>query len=118
MKNIFDKLKNVFGSKKELSTKELYAQMDEILNQAEADIGGNFFPKEKLLSTEDVHYKSLRLEPGAGFDLIQEKYHKLKEKYNPELYKFDEEKYEKALELEARIEMAYLFFKNKFKIEE
>ena len=117
MKNIFDKFKKVFGAKKELSTQELYAQMDSVLNQAESDVGGEFFPKEELLSTDEVHYKSLELENGSGFDLIQEKYQELKAKYNPELHKSNEDEYEKALELDARLEMAYLYFKNKFNID-
>lgn len=118
MKNIFDKFKNLFEGTKEVSIKELYEKMDTVLNQAEQDVGGNFFPEEKTLSPEEVHYQVLRLKAGADFDLVRKKYAGLKEKYNPELYKSDEKKYKKALELDARLEMAYNYFKNKFKIQE
>ena len=117
MKNILDKFKNLF-EKNEPSTKDLYSKMDALLMQAEEDVGGNFFPKEKTLSTEDVHYRAMHLKSGVGFDVIQQKYAKLKQKYNPDLYKSNEEKYKKAVELNARLEMAYSFFKNKFKIDE
>lgn len=118
MKNIFDKFKNLFDGTKEASIKDLYDKMDTVLNQAEQDVGGNFFPEEKTLSPEEVHYHTLKLKKGADFDLISRNYAKLKEKYNPELYKSDEKKYKKALELVSRVEMAYNYFKNKFEIQE
>lgn len=118
MKNILDKVKGIFNNKKEVSVKELYDNMDEILSQAEQDVGGNFFPEEKLLSVDEVHYRALRLKSGADFELIQKNYARLKEKYNPELYKNDENKYNKAVELDTKLEVAYKYFKNKFKIEE
>ncbi len=118
MKNIFDKFKNLFEGTKEVSIKDLYEKMDTVLNQAEQDVGGNFFPEEKTLSPEEVHYQVIRLKAGADFDLVRKNYARLKEKYNPELYKSDEKKYKKALELDARLEMAYNYFKNKFEIQE
>ena len=116
MKNIFGKIKQVFDGKKELSTKELYAQMDSLLQQVEEDVGGNFFPQEKTLSTDEVHYLALRLKSGANFEMIQKKYSELKKKYNPAHFEKDEVKYKKALELDARVEMAYSYFKSKYDI--
>lgn len=118
MKNIFDKFMNLFNGTKEVSIKDLYDKMDSVLDEAEQEVGGDFFPKEKTLSVEEVHYQTLKLKNGADFESISKNYAKLKEKYNPELYKSDEKKYKKALELVSRVEMAYNYFKNKFEIQE
>lgn len=117
MKNILDKVKSIFNNK-DVSVKELYDNMENVLSQAEQDIGGKFFPEETPLSVEDVHYRALHLKNGADFELIKKNYARLKEKYNPELYKNDENKYNKAVELDTKLEVAYKYFKNKFKIEE
>ena len=116
MKNIIKSLKKILPIKKEPTTKELFDNMDYLLEKAEKDFGGNIFPKEKLLSTEQVHYKTLKLEEGSDFEKIRSNYAKLKTKYNPEKYKNDEIKYQKAVETNTRIDVAFDYFKNKFKI--
>ena len=64
-----------------------------------------------------MHYQALKLKAGAPFEKIKEQYAKLKNKYNPELFKDNETKYEKAKELDARVEFAYCYFKQKLGIE-
>lgn len=117
MKNIINDLKNIIKGNKEISTKEAFELMNKELEEAEKAYGKDIFPKEKLLSPEEVHYNTLELKNGAPFEKIQEHYAKLKKKYNPELFKDDETKYNKAKELDARIEFAFCYFKQKFEIE-
>ena len=119
MNRFIDKLKNFINGKNELSTVDLYNQMEKTLQQAEDDIGGNFFPKdENLLTTEQIHYSALGLNEGADFSAIKDSYKKLKEQYYPEKYRDNNENYQKFLELDTRIEIAYKYFKNKFNIGE
>ncbi len=116
MKDIIKSIKNILPIKKEPNIKDLFNNMSSMLEQAENDFGGNVFPKEKLLSSEQVHYKILKLKAGADFEKIKTNYQKLKQKYNPELYKNDEIKYQKALEANTKIDIAYNYFKNKFQL--
>lgn len=118
MKNILNDLKNMLTGEKEISTKDAFALMNKEIEEAEKSFGKNIFPKDEVLSPEEVHYKALKLKAGAPFEKIQEQYAKLKNKYNPEAFKDNEEKYEKAKELDARVEFAYSYFKQKFGIEE
>ena len=117
MKKLLKSLQKILPIKKEqVTTKDLFDNMHKLLDEAEADFGGNVFPKEKLLSSEQVHYRTLRLKEGSDFEKIRENYSKLKKKYNPENYKKDEAKYQKAIEANMRIELAFNYFKNKYKI--
>lgn len=117
MKNIINDIKNMVTGKKEFSTKEAFALMNKELEEAEKAYGKNIFPEDNVLSPEDVHYQALKLKAGAPFEKIQAQYAKLKNKYNPELFKNNETKFKKAKELDARVEFAYSYFKQKFEIE-
>lgn len=117
MKDIIKSFKNLINTKKEPTTAELFKKMDDVLEQAEQDIGGNFFPKEDTLTTEQVHYLALNLKEGDNFDKIKASYAELKKKYNPELCKDDEERYQKILELSTKLDIAYAYFKKKFNAE-
>lgn len=117
MKNIIKSLKKILPYKKEPTAKELFDRMDKLLNEAEEDFGGNVFPKENDLSTEDVHLKALGVTKDTSFEVIKENYAKLKMKYNPEKYVDDEIKRQKAIEADNRIDIAYDYFKKKFKID-
>lgn len=117
MKNILNDIKNIIkGDNKEISTKDAFALMNKELEEAEKAYGKDIFPKENNLSAEEVHYRALNLKDGAPFEKIQEHYAKLKKKYNPELFESNKEKYEKAKELDARVEIAFQYFKQKFDI--
>ena len=117
MKNIINDIKNIVKGKKEISTKDAFALMNKELEEAEKAYGKQIFPEDKVLSPEEVHYQALKLKAGTPFEKIKEQYAKLKNKYNPELFKDNETKYEKAKELDARVEFAYCYFKQKFGIE-
>lgn len=114
MKNIIKSIKKILPIKKETTAKELFDRMDSLLDEAEKDFGGNFFPKEELLTTEQVHYKALDLNEGSDFEQIKESYIKLKKIYNPQKYKNNEIEYQNAIEANTRIELAFNYFKNKF----
>ena len=117
MKNILNDIKSMIKGEKEISTKDAFALMNKELEEAEKAYGKEIFPNEKVLSPEEVHYRALKLKSGAPFEKIQERYAKLKKKYNPDLYKDNETKFEKSKELDARVEFAYSYFKQKFGIE-
>ena len=53
MKEILDKIKNLVG-KKEPSLADMYKLMNDELKKAEDDMGGNFFPEEKVLTPEQL----------------------------------------------------------------
>lgn len=116
MKNIINDIKNMVTGKKEISTKDAFELMNKELEDAEKAYGKKIFPEENTLTPEEVHYRALKLKAGAPFEKIQEQYAKLKNKYNPELFKDNEKKYEKAKELDARAEFAFQYFKQKFGI--
>lgn len=105
------------NAKKEPSTAELFKKMDAVLTQAEQDVGGNFFPEENVLTTEQVHYMILNLQEGDDFSKIQKSYAELKHKYLPDKYKDDENKYNEILEMATKLDIAYAYFKKKFDIE-
>ena len=107
MTNFFDSIKNLIGkNKKKVSLKDAFEMMDKELKKAIDSYDKNFFPKEEILSIEEMHYSSLNLPTGSNFEEIQKKYKELKSKYNTE--DFQEEK--------ARLEYAYQFFKQKFDV--
>lgn len=107
MTNFFDSIKNLIGkNKKEVSLKDAFEMMNKELKQATDNYDKNFFPEEEVLSTEEMHYSALNLPAGSNFEEIQKKYKELKSKYNTE--EFQEEK--------ARLEYAYQYFKQKFKL--
>lgn len=115
MNDLINKIKNLVG-KKQPSLSDLYNYMEEELKNAEEAIGGDFFPKEKVLSPEQVHYLNLKLSKNANFDDVKNNYQKLKEKYNLEKFEVGSDKYKKAIELNARIDFSFSYFKQKFGI--
>lgn len=116
MKDLLKSLKSLINTKKEPSTAELFKKMDDVLKQAENDVGGNFFPEENNLTTEQVHYLTLNLEYGSDFSKIKERYSELKKKILPDNYKEDEKKYKEIQEMNTKLEIAYTYFKKKFDI--
>lgn len=117
MNKVFDKIKNLFSKeKKEKTTAEIFEIMNKELADAEEAVGGNFFPKENISSSEQVHSKVLQLGSEYDFEQVYANYQKLKKEYNPEQYKQDEVKYKEYAELDARLEYAYGYFKQKFGI--
>lgn len=117
MKDLIKSLKNIMNNKKEPSTSDLFKKMDSILEQAEQDVGGNFFPKETTLTTEQVHCLTLNLKNSDSFDQIKENYLELKKKYLPDIYKEDENKYKEILDINTRLDIAYAYFKRKFNVD-
>ncbi len=117
MNKFIDKIKNLVG-KKEPSLAEMYDMMNEELKKAEDEVGGNFFPQEKVLTPEQVHYATLKLKKDATFDEAKASYNELKKKYNPENFEKDSEKYKKAEELTARLEFSFAYIKQKFGMNE
>ncbi len=118
MKDIIKSLKSLILTQKEPSTSELFKKMDDILEQAEQDVGGNFFPKDATLTTEQVHYLTLNLKEGADFEHIKEKYLELKNKYPlSNEYEGKEEQYKEILEINTKLDIAYTYFKKKFSID-
>lgn len=92
--------------------------MDDILEQAEQDVGGNFFPKDSTLTTEQVHYLTLNLKEGADFEHIKERYLELKKNYPlSNEYDGEEEQYKEILEINTKLDIAYTYFKKKFSID-
>ena len=118
MKDIIKSLKSLIRTPKEPSTSELFKKMDDILEQAEQDVGGNFFPKDSTLTTEQVHYLTLNLKEGADFEHIKNRYLELKKKY-PLSNEYDgkEEQYKEILEINTKLDIAYTYFKKKFSID-
>ena len=117
MNKFIDKIKNLVG-KKEQSLADMYDLMNKELKKAEDDVGGDFFPKEKVLTPEQVHYATLNLKDNATFDDVKESYKSLKKKYNPENFEKDSDEYKEFQEKVARLEFSYAFFKQKFDIHE
>lgn len=117
MNKFIDKIKNLVA-KKEPSLAEMYDLMNQELKKAEDDVGGDFFPKEKVLTPEQVHYATLELKQDATFEDAKASYSELKKKYNPEKFEKDSDEYKEFQEKVARLEFSYAFFKQKFGINE
>jgi len=112
MKKFLDKFKNLIGDKKEKVTlKSAFDNMHTKLAEVENAYGKDFFPKEKNVSVEVMHYRALKLENEASFDEIKAQYGKLKKEYSS---KGNEKISKDDAEVLATIEFAYNYFKKKF----
>lgn len=112
MRKFLDKFKNLIGDKKEKVTlKSAFENMQSELVDVENSYGKEFFPKEKEVSPEVMHYRALKLEPNTSFEEIKVQYKKLKKEHSP---KTDEKFSKDDAEILATIEFAYSYFKKKF----
>lgn len=110
-----DKIKSTV-EKQDIPLAEAYAQMEAELDEAEKAYGEPFFPTTDENISIDEHYLKVlgfnNVTP--NFEEIKAHYEALINKFNPENFAEDEEKYQKALKRTDLIKKAYNYFEEKY----
>lgn len=109
MNKFFSNIKTLINSNSKetsMSLDKAFKLMDEEFKNATNAYDKDFFPQEKVLSPEEMHYSNLNLPPNSDFEDINKSYKNLKSKYEQE----------NDLENLAKLDYSYKYFKQKFNI--
>lgn len=110
--SLFKRIKNIiksninYGKEIEIDEIDINKYDDVLYNDTKVTTSRN--------NQEEMYYKTLELEYGAGFDQIKKAYRKLLKKYHPDLYQNKPEKLETAKKLTEKINEAYTYFERKY----